>query len=58
MPDVLVPGLQTDATGDLTYVHTWPAVASEAIVYYQFLIADPEAPGGQARSNTLSGRTP
>ena len=58
VPDVIVEGLQTDAAGDLTYVHTWPAVASEAIVYYQFLIADPEAPGGQARSNTLSGRTP
>jgi len=58
VPDTVVNGLLTSVLGTLSYTYVWPAQGSNTIVYYQFVVQDPQAPLGAARSNTLSGSTP
>ena len=58
-PDVLVPGLTTDASGALHLAGTWPAgLPSGFTTVLQEWIADPAAAQGFAASNGLSGTTP
>jgi hypothetical protein len=57
--DVVTVGLLTGSDGTLTYSFTWPAgMPSGTTVYYQFVVSDPDAPGGQARSNTVAATVP
>jgi hypothetical protein len=58
-PDIVVQGLSTDDSGSLDFAFAWPAgLPSGFTMYYQFVVSDPAAPGGQARSNTVAGIAP
>jgi hypothetical protein len=57
--DASIPGLLTSNAGQLVYTFVWPeGCAPGTTVYHQFLVSDPEAPGGLARSNTVAGSVP
>jgi len=57
--EVLVQGLQTNGAGQVDFNFTWPTgMPAGFTVYYQFLVTDPAATGGQARSNTVAGIVP
>jgi hypothetical protein len=59
LPEVVTAGLLTGVEGTLTYSFTWPnGMPPGQTVYYQFRVADPEAQGGVALSNTLAGVVP
>ena len=58
VPDNVTPSLVTDSTGYLEYTFSWPDGVSQVVVYYQFLVSDPDAPGGVARSNSVRGESP
>jgi len=58
-PDLVVPGLLTSIGGSLVFDFAWPAgLPSGTTVYHQFRIADPAAPGGESRSNTVAALVP
>jgi hypothetical protein len=57
--DEVTAGLLTNVGGLLEVEQTWPeGWPEDSLVYYQYRVVDPSAPGGIARSNTISGRTP
>jgi hypothetical protein len=57
--DIVDEGLGTSQDGTLVYSFTWPdGLSSGDTIYYQFLIWDPEAPGGESRSNTVAAVVP
>jgi len=57
--DLVTTGLLTNVLGELDYSFTWPTgVPSGFTFYYQFVISDPAAPGGQSRSNTVAAVVP
>jgi len=57
--DVLVPGLPTDANGELFLPFIWPAgVPSGFHLYFQDWIVDPAGPKGFSASNGLQALTP
>lgn len=58
-PDLVVDGLLTSSSGTLVFTFTWPTgLASGTTIYHQFRIADPAAPSGQSRSNTVAALVP
>jgi len=58
-PDVLIFGLATDSSGELTLNGTWPAgIPPGFSMYFQHWIADAAGPQGFAASDALSGTTP
>jgi hypothetical protein len=57
--DATVSGMLTDNDGGLTFSFEWPTgFTSGTTIYHQFLIDDPQAPGGVARSNTVAATVP
>jgi hypothetical protein len=57
--EMVTAGLLTGTDGTLTYSFTWPAgLVSGTTVYYQYLISDPAAAGGLARSNSVAATVP
>jgi hypothetical protein len=58
-PDVLLPGLTTDAGGALVLGGTWPAgVPAGFSFYFQDWVVDPVGVAGLAASNGLAGTAP
>ncbi len=58
-PDLVTTGLLTNVLGELDYSFTWPqGVPSGFTCYYQFVLTDPAAPGGQSRSNAVAAIVP
>jgi len=58
-PDILIPGLPTDGSGELVLSSTWPAgVPSGTELFYQHWIDDPSGPKGLTASNGLVSTTP
>jgi hypothetical protein len=58
-PDVVVPGLVTDANGELLLSDTWPAGApAGTAVFMQAWIQDGGAPAGWSASNGVKAITP
>lgn len=59
LPQVVVDGLLTGGDGRLEFEFTLPqGLAPGTVVYQQFLLADPAAPGGISRSNTVAATVP
>lgn len=55
-PDLITPGLLTDATGSIMVQSVLsPALPPDASFFVQYWIADPTAPKGFAASNALAG---
>lgn len=52
-PDLLVPGLPTDAAGDLVLGLVWPAGFPGVTTWWQMAVADADAPLGWALSNAM-----
>ncbi|MGQ0552409.1 MAG: FG-GAP-like repeat-containing protein [Planctomycetota bacterium] len=58
-PDIITAGLFIGSAGELEYSFEWPTgLVSGLTIYHQFLIQDPDAPGGQSRSNTVAATVP
>ncbi|HTE05921.1 MAG TPA: hypothetical protein VK824_06975, partial [Planctomycetota bacterium] len=58
-PDVVVPGVVTNASGYATVATTWPAgVPSDLSLVVQAWIVDPTGPSGFTASNAMRGTTP
>ena len=53
VPNVILSGLPTNATGQLNLSGTWSGVPAGAAIYWQFLISDPVGPSGFSFSNAL-----
>ncbi|MFT7464444.1 MAG: hypothetical protein ACI9EF_002800 [Pseudohongiellaceae bacterium] len=55
--DIVINGLSTDVTGSLDYMLTLPVgMSADDLIYYQFLVEDPTAQQGTARSNVVAAR--
>lgn len=57
-PDIIINGLATDATGELTLQAVWPALPPGLDFYFQYWVNDAVGPAGFAASHGLWGETP
>lgn len=57
-PDVLLPGLAIDSSGQQSINATWPAgIPAGVPIWFQHWVSDPAGPAGFAASNGIQGTT-